>query len=89
MKKEGILISAVILAAIAATITAILFKTRFAKVTIDAWSFGASSFLVIEALYKIHITKDKFWPNQFFRFLRIVIGICIFTIHTCQVVYGV
>ena len=89
MKKQGILISAVILAATAATITAIIFKTRFAKTTIDVWSFGASSFLMIEALYKIYITKDKFWPNQLFRLLRIIIGICIFTIHTCQVIYGV
>ena len=74
---------------IAAVITAYIFNTRFAKVTIDAWSFFAASFLIIEALYKIYVSKESFWPNQFFRVLRIIIGVCIFTIHTCQVIYGI
>lgn len=80
---------AFVLCAIAAATTAIIFKTHFAKVTIDAWSFGASLFLIVEAFYRMCTTNDEFWPNQVMRLIRIVIGICIFTIHTCQVIYGV
>jgi len=83
------LISIVIIMITAVCITAVIFNTRFAKVTIDVWSFGAALFLIIEALYKIIRTSDKFWPNQFLRIIRIIIGVCVFTIHVCQLIYGI
>jgi len=73
---------------ITAAITTGVFNSRFAHLTIDAWAFGASLFLIFEALYKMLTLKENLWPNQFMRFIRMVIGVCIFTIHTCQVIYG-
>ena len=88
-KKNMHTVLVVMMILTAAAITGIVFKTAFAKFTIDAWSFAASLFLVIEAAYKMKTINEKFWPNQFLRLIRIIIGTCIFTIHTFQVIYGV
>ena len=89
MKKSNMFIIAFLLMGVAATITVFIFNTSFAKVTIDAWSFVASLFLIVEALYRIATTNDRTWPNQIVRIMRIIIGVCVFTIHTCQLIYGV
>jgi len=91
MTRTGIY--AILTAAVAivtVSITGAVFNSRFAKVTIDAWAFAAALFLIIEALYKIFVFKeDAFWPHQFLRYIRIIIGLCVFTIHICQVIYGI
>ncbi|RKY42514.1 MAG: hypothetical protein DRP85_02555 [Candidatus Makaraimicrobium thalassicum] len=62
----------------------LLFNTRFAKITIDYFAFLTGIFLVTEGLYKISRSKAPFLPDQFLRILRIIIGICLFTIHILQ-----
>ena len=82
--------SAMILLAIAGALSAYLFKTAFAKNTIDYFSFVAALFLIVDGFYKIgHYREEPYFPNQFVRQLRIVIGACVFTIHVMQYVYGV
>ncbi len=89
MKKHIIYITTSILVSIiAVAITAFVFNTRFGKLTVDVWAFGVALFLIVEALYKILLLKDTFWPYQFMRLIRIIIGVCIFTIHICQIIYG-
>lgn len=88
MRKNMAAITAALIL-IASSITAVVFNTRFAKVTIDAWSFFASLFLMIEGSVRIAASNDKFWPLQASRFLRVIIGACVFTIHACQVIYGI
>ena len=83
------LIITTLCAIIASIITALIFNAYCAKAIIDAWAFLASIFLIIEASIKIYLKHDRFWPNQFLRLLRVIIGICVFTIHTCQVIYGI
>ena len=76
-----IVISAV---AIAGSVICELFETNFAESTIDWFAFLAGAFLVIEGSYKIFKTRDKFFPDQFLRLVRVSIGMCVFTIHLLQ-----
>ncbi len=82
---------AALLAVVSVTsfITYFVFNTNFAHVTIDAWSFFAAAFLMIEGAYRIMRTNDPFWPLQAIRVFRVIIGTCVLTIHTCQVIYGI
>jgi len=89
IKRIDIILITCAIIAVAGVFTAIVFNTKFARVTIDAWSFAASIFLITEAVYKMRKDPGPFWPYQFFRFVRIVIGTCVFTIHTCQIIYGI
>ena len=61
-----------------------LFDSQFAKLTIDWFAFFAGIFLIVEGLYKILTSKMAAPFNQFLRFIRVAIGICIFTIHLLQ-----
>lgn len=89
MKKHIIyIITLIVVSIIAVAITVSIFNTRFGKLTVDIWAFGIALFLIVEALYKILLLKDTFWPYQFMRLIRIIIGVCIFTIHICQLIYG-
>lgn len=92
MKKEGnyylpwIVISCITTVAI----TTAIFNTAFARITVDYFAFIASIILIVDGSYKIFIYKnDPYFPNHFIRHLRIIIGVCIFTIHLLQVIYGV
>jgi len=88
--KKGFYVSGIVLVSLITTITTFMvFKSRFAKLTIDLWSFGAALFLISEGIFRIITTSDSFWPRQFMRFVRIIIGVCVFTIHTCQMIYGI
>lgn len=90
MKKNiSYALIAALVSIIAVTINAVIFNSKFAKASIDIWAFSIAIFLIIEAFYKILSTRDPFWPSQFLRFIRIIIGSCIFTIHTCQIIYGI
>jgi len=89
MKRSFYVFAIALVVLLTIIITVIIFKTHFAKLTIDLWSFGAALFLIIEGAVRIITSNDSFWPRQFVRFIRIIIGVCIFTIHTCQVVYGI
>jgi hypothetical protein len=71
-------------------ITVLVFNSSFAHKTIDYFSFAAALFLIIDGIYKIsHYRIEKYFPNHFIRHLRIIVGVCIFTIHAMQYVYGV
>ena len=61
-----------------------VFDTTFAEVSVDWFAFLAGIFLVSEASWKFLSVKEKFFPNQFFRVLRIIIGMNVFTIHLLQ-----
>lgn len=61
-----------------------VFDTSFAETTIDWFAFLAGIYLVVEGIYKILKYKAPFFPSQFLRFLRVVIGACVFTIHLLQ-----
>ena len=83
------LISIAIIAVLTAWIVVMVFNSAFAKVTIDYFAFLAAAFLIIDALYEITRRSEPFFPNQLIRFVRLIIGVCIFTIHVMQLVYGV
>ena len=61
-----------------------VFDTTFAEVTIDWFAFLAGIFLIVEGIWKMLKSKEAFFPNQFFRVLRIIIGTNVFTIHLLQ-----
>jgi hypothetical protein len=63
-----------------------LFGTPFAENTIDYISFFVGIFLVFEAGYKILKYPDKFFPVQMCRFIRMILGTCVFSIHLFQFV---
>ncbi|MEA3489360.1 MAG: hypothetical protein U9R44_03335 [Candidatus Omnitrophota bacterium] len=77
-------ITLVSIIALTAHITCCLFNTQFAKITIDYFAFITGIFLVTEGLYKISRSKAPFFPDQFLRGFRVVIGFWIFTIHLFQ-----
>ena len=44
----------------------------------------------VEGFYKIrHYKENPYFPDQFIRHIRIIIGTSVFTIHVMQYVYGV
>ncbi|MBD3379508.1 MAG: hypothetical protein GF408_03490 [Candidatus Omnitrophica bacterium] len=66
------------------SVTCFVFESPFAEATIDWFAFLAGIFLMSEGLYKIITRKDGFFPEQFLRAVRAVIGMCVFTIHLLQ-----
>jgi len=83
----GVVVLTVILAAI---INAFVFNSSFAHDTIDYFSFIAAFFLIADGFYKLWRYKNEsYFPQQFLRHIRIIIGTCVFTIHVMQYVYGV
>lgn len=74
----------------AAMITVVVFNTPFAHDTVDYFSFIAALFLIVEGVYKIRRYRgEPYFPNQFIRHLRVIVGTCIFTIHIMQYIYGI
>jgi len=62
-----------------------LFDSNFADLTIDWFAFFAGIYLVVEGGYKILTSlKTASTANQVFRFIRVAIGACVFTIHLLQ-----
>src|SRR3990167_7439129 len=89
LKKKKKLRGITIIIILTAWIVVMVFNSAFAKATIDYFAFFAASFLIIDALYKITRKSEPFFPNQMIRFIRLIIGVCILTIHIMQVIYGV
>lgn len=81
--------SAVLLIITTSLVVISIFDTKFARVTIDYFAFFAAIFLIIDALFKIISGNDRFFPYQLARFMRLVIGVSIFTIHMLQYIYGI
>jgi len=65
------------------------FDTSFADNTIDWFSFLVGIFLIVEAIYKMRKFPVAFFPEQFFRSIRILIGGSIFTVHLIQHIWGI
>ena len=55
-------------------------------VVVDYWAFAAGIFLISEGFWRISSSQEDKFILQFLRLLRIVIGVCIFTIHLLQFV---
>ena len=80
----------IVCVAIASAITARIFNPSFAHNTVDYFSFFAALFLIIDGFYKIvHYKSEPYFPNQFVRHIRIILGTCILTIHILQYKYGI
>ncbi|RKY41955.1 MAG: hypothetical protein DRP85_04425 [Candidatus Makaraimicrobium thalassicum] len=65
-------------------ITCRVFDSQFAEITIDWFAFLAGIFLAAEGTCKILKSSGPFFPGQFLRTLRVIIGTCVFTIHLLQ-----
>jgi hypothetical protein len=82
--NKGLLLSsAVLIGTFAFFMTRKVFFSASGPIVVDYWAFAAGVFLIGEGLWKIFNSRDVFLVN-FFRLLRISIGVCIFTIHTLQ-----
>lgn len=81
--------AAAVLIILTASIVVMVFNSSFAKATIDYFAFFAGIFLIVDALYKIIRMRNDPPGRQTVRFIRLVIGVCIFTIHMMQYIYGV
>ncbi|MBU1894796.1 MAG: hypothetical protein KJ983_03140, partial [Candidatus Omnitrophica bacterium] len=66
-----------------------LFDSNFANSTIDWFSFLVGIFLITEAIYKTRKHPTAFFPVQFLRTIRMLIGGCIFTVHLIQFIWGI
>jgi len=87
--KKGLIALFVCLVIVATVIIAAsIFNTSFANATVDYFSFFAASFLIIDAAYKIIRKREAFFPNQLIRFIRLIIGGSVFTIHAMQFIWG-
>ncbi|MFH1395666.1 MAG: hypothetical protein ABIH09_05875 [Candidatus Omnitrophota bacterium] len=89
MKKLLPIIIIIVLITTAFLIICRLFDTNFANSTIDWFSFLVGIFLITEAIYKIRKYPTAFFPDQFLRTIRILIGLCIFTVHLIQFIWGI
>jgi len=66
-----------------------VFDTSFANSSIDWFSFLVGIFLIAEALYKMRKFPAPFFPEQFLRTIRILIGCSIFSVHLIQCIWGI
>jgi len=87
---RAVIIFSLASALVASVICVLIFKSAFAERTVDYFSFLIALFLISESFYMIgRYRKEPYFPNHFFRCIRIIVGACIFTIHIMQHVYGV
>jgi len=66
-----------------------MFDTSFANSTIDWFSFIVGIFLIVEAIFKMRNFPEAFFPEQFFRSIRILIGFSIFAVHLIEYIWGI
>lgn len=85
-KKVIVFLSAIFISAGAAYFTKRTFFWSMGPVVVDYWAFAAGIFLVGEGLWRVSSSKESTFAINFFRVLRIGVGICIFTIHFLQFV---
>ena len=85
-----VIISVLVTMGLASSITVLIFNTPFAQNTVDYFSFAVALFLVIDGFYKIRRYRNEpYFPNHLMRHLRILIGVCIFTVHVMQYIYRI
>ncbi|MFH1877850.1 MAG: hypothetical protein ABH883_03490 [Candidatus Omnitrophota bacterium] len=85
MKKFYWLLIFIVLVGLTGIITCRVFESNFAEFTIDWFAFLAGIYLILEGTYKIVVNiKTPVFPGQFLRALRVIIGVCVFTIHLLQ-----
>ncbi len=87
--KHAILVSIMVVITGSVCIVISIFPTSFAQLTVDYFAFAAGILLISDALYKLRTDTDKPWNYQVVRFCRLIIGICIFTIHAMQYIYKI
>ena len=87
--KNAIISFAVAVIILTSLTVIMVFNSKFAKTTVDYFAFFAGIFLISDALFKIISKNDRFFPYQLIRFIRLIIGASIFTIHIMQYIYGV
>ena len=86
MKKKYMVSIMLVLAVVAGCVVIWLHDTRLANVSIDWLAFLAGGFLVTEGAYGIIRSHTPFFPDQFLKTIRIIIGVNIFTIHLIQLI---
>ncbi|MBF0493574.1 MAG: hypothetical protein HQL28_00400 [Candidatus Omnitrophica bacterium] len=64
-------------------VTCCVFDSKFADATIDYFAFFAGIFLIVEGAISI-ARSPGLYPKQFLRGFRVIIGVCVFTIHLLQ-----
>lgn len=89
MKKFNLIPTLAFPMALVFIVTCAVFDTPFAKGSIDWFSFLAGVYLVAEGVYKIFRYPKPFFPIQLARIFRITIGVCIFSTHLIQFIWGV
>jgi hypothetical protein len=77
----------VIIGSVCVVIT--LFPTRLGNISVDYFAFAAGILLITDALYKLRTDLNKPWSYQIVRLCRLIIGVCIFSIHAMQYIYKV
>jgi uncharacterized membrane protein HdeD (DUF308 family) len=87
--KFAILISIIVVIFGSVCIVISLFPTSFGNLTVDYFAFAAGILLISDALYKLRTDSDKAWNYQVVRFCRLIIGVCIFSVHAMQFIYKV
>lgn len=87
--KNTMMAPAIVVTILTSSIVIMVFNSKFAKTTVDYFAFFAGIFLISDALFKIISKNDRFFPYQLIRFIRLIIGISIFTIHIMQYIYGI
>ncbi len=86
MRKGLVWLGVVLISACACFFTKKIFFSVSGPVVVDYWAFAAGLLLVSEGIWRIRTSKENTFGIQFFRLLRISVGICIFTIHFLQFV---
>ena len=84
MKKKYMISITLVLVVLAACVVCWLHDTRLANMSIDWLAFLAGAFLIIEGAYGIVKSRTPFFPDQFLKTIRIIIGVNILTIHLIQ-----
>ena len=86
MKKQYLMMIIYALVIAAACVVIWLHDTRIANMSIDWLAFLAGAFLMIEGAYGIIKSRTPFFPDQFLKAIRIIIGVNILTIHLIQLI---
>jgi len=89
MKKILPIIAIAAVMTIAFSVICRTFDTSFANNSVDWFSFAVGIFLVAEAIYKMRKFPGAFFPGQFLRSIRIIIGCSIFAVHLIQYIWGI
>ncbi|MCX7920022.1 MAG: hypothetical protein N3A72_10545 [bacterium] len=87
--KPAILVAIIIIFFGSVCIVIQLFPTRLGNIVVDYFAFAAGILLISDALYKLRTEPEKPWSYQLVRLCRLIIGVCIFTIHALQFIYKV